>query len=100
MANCPPNCELVPQLASFGEDQATRQLDIAVNWGRYTELYGYDASRGQITREDHGIGATLGDLPEPVRRGALHLYLGAAPGSGKTFTMLRMPRRTCCPCRG
>jgi len=74
---------------SFGEDQATRQLDIAVNWGRYTELYAYDASRGQITREDHGIGATLGDLPEPVRRGALHLYLGAAPGSGKTFTMLR-----------
>ena len=77
---------------SFGEDEATRQLDIAVNWGRYAELYAYDATRGQIAREDHGIGATLGDLPEPVRRGALHLYLGAAPGSGKTFTMLREGR--------
>ena len=77
---------------SFGEDEATRQLDIAVNWGRYAELYAYDATRGQIAQEDHGIGATLGDLPEPVRRGALHLYLGAAPGSGKTFTMLREGR--------
>ena len=55
---------------SFGEDEATRQLDVAVNWGRYAELYAYDATRGQIIREDHGIGATLGDLPEPARRGA------------------------------
>jgi NitT/TauT family transport system ATP-binding protein len=77
---------------SFGEDEAARQLDIAVNWGRYAELYAYDATRGQIAREDYGIGATLGDLPEPVRRGALHLYLGAGPGSGKTFTMLREGR--------
>ena len=75
-----------------GEDEAARQLDVAVNWGRYAELYAYDATRGQIIREDHGIGATLGDLPEPVRRGTLHLYLGAAPGSGKTFTMLREGR--------
>ena len=73
----------------FGEDEAARQLDVAVNWGRYAELYAYDATRGQIIREEHGIGASLADLPEPVRRGTLQLYLGAAPGSGKTFTMLR-----------
>ena len=72
-----------------GEDEAARQLDVAVNWGRYAELYAYDAARGQIIRESHGIGATLADRPEPARRGTLHLYLGAAPGSGKTFTMLR-----------
>ena len=72
-----------------GEDEAARQLDVAVNWGRYAELYAYDAARGQIIREEHGIGATLADRPEPARRGTLHLYLGAAPGSGKTFTMLR-----------
>ena len=72
-----------------GEDEAARQLDVAVNWGRYAELYAYDATRGQIIREEHGIGATLADRPEPARRGTLHLYLGAAPGSGKTFTMLR-----------
>ncbi len=72
-----------------GEEEATRQLDVAVNWGRYAELYAYDAARGQIIREEQGIGAALADLTEPARRGTLHLYLGAAPGSGKTFTMLR-----------
>ena len=73
----------------FGEDAATAQLDVAVNWGRYAELYAYDATRGQIIREDNGIGAMLAAPAEPVRRGTLHLYLGAAPGSGKTFSMLR-----------
>ena len=77
---------------SYGEDEASRQLDVAVNWGRYAELYAYDATRGQIIREEHGIGAALAALPEPARRGSLHLYLGAAPGSGKTFTMLREGR--------
>ena len=72
-----------------GEEEASRQLDVAVNWGRYAELYAYDATRGQIIREEQGIGATLADLPEPARRGTLHLYLGAAPGSGKTYTMVR-----------
>jgi two-component system, OmpR family, sensor histidine kinase KdpD len=60
-----------------------------VNWGRYAELYAYDATRGLIIREEHGIGASLADHPGPARRGTLHLHLGAAPGSGKTFTMLR-----------
>jgi len=73
----------------YGEEEATRQLDVAVNWGRYAELYAYDANRGQIIREDNGIGAMLAAPAEPVRRGTLHLYLGAAPGSGKTFSMLR-----------
>jgi NitT/TauT family transport system ATP-binding protein len=74
---------------SIGEERAVAQLDVAVNWGRYAELYAYDADSGQIIREDNGIGATLTGLPGSARRGALHLYLGAAPGSGKTFTMLR-----------
>jgi K+-sensing histidine kinase KdpD len=78
--------------ASMGEEEAGRQLDYAVNWGRYAELYAYDADTEQITREDNGIGATIGDVAEPVARGGLHLYLGAAPGSGKTFTMLREGR--------
>jgi NitT/TauT family transport system ATP-binding protein len=76
----------------FGEAEADRQVDVAVNWGCYAELYAYDATRGQIIREEHGIGASPADLPEPVRRGTLHLYLGAAPGSGKTFTMLQEGR--------
>jgi NitT/TauT family transport system ATP-binding protein len=76
---------------SVGEDEAARQLDVAVNWGRYAELYAYDATTGQVIREEHGIGATLADA-EPAKRGALHLFLGAAPGTGKTFIMLREGR--------
>jgi NitT/TauT family transport system ATP-binding protein len=77
---------------SYGEEDAARQLDVAVNWGRYAELYAYDASRGQIVREEEGIGASIAESPEPPRRGFLRLYLGAAPGAGKTFTMLREGR--------
>jgi NitT/TauT family transport system ATP-binding protein len=78
--------------ATMGEEEASRQLSLAVNWGRYAELYAYDADDDEITREDSGIGATLDVLADPAKRGALHLYLGAAPGSGKTFTMLREGR--------
>jgi len=77
---------------SFSEEDSARQLDVAVNWGRYAELYAFDAARGQVIREDQGIGATLADDAEPARRGTLVVYLGAAPGSGKTFTMLREGR--------
>jgi NitT/TauT family transport system ATP-binding protein len=77
---------------SLGEEEAARQLDVAVNWGRYAELYAYDATTGQIIREEQGIGAALSDPPERARRGGLHLFLGAAPGTGKTFTMLREGR--------
>ncbi len=74
---------------SFGEEDAARQLDVAVNWGRYAELYDYDATRGQIIRETQGIGATIAEAPEAPGRGSQTLYLGAAPGCGKTFRMLR-----------
>jgi NitT/TauT family transport system ATP-binding protein len=78
--------------ASYGEEESARQLDVAINWGRYAELYDYDSARGQIIREEQGIGATIADAPEPVRRGSLTAYLGAAPGAGKTFTMLKEGR--------
>jgi NitT/TauT family transport system ATP-binding protein len=77
---------------SFGEEEADRQLDVAVNWGRYAELYDYDAARGQIIREEQGIGATIADAPQPAGRGSLTAYLGAAPGAGTTYTMLREGR--------
>jgi NitT/TauT family transport system ATP-binding protein len=77
---------------SFGEEEAARQLDVAVNWGRYAELYDYDAARGQIMREEQGIGATIAEAPGPARRGSLVVYLGAAPGAGTTYTMLREGR--------
>ncbi len=79
--------------ARYSEEESARQLDVAVNWGRYAELYDYDAARGQIIREEQGIGATIAEAPEPVQhRGSLTVYLGAAPGAGKTYTMLREGR--------
>jgi NitT/TauT family transport system ATP-binding protein len=77
---------------NYGEEDSARQLDVAINWGRYAELYDYDSARGQIIREEQGIGATIAETPEPVRRGSLTVYLGAAPGAGKTYTMLREGR--------
>jgi NitT/TauT family transport system ATP-binding protein len=76
----------------YGEDDSARQLDTAINWGRYAELYDYDAARSQIIREDQGIGATIADAAPPPARGSLTTYLGAAPGAGKTYTMLREGR--------
>jgi NitT/TauT family transport system ATP-binding protein len=77
---------------NYGEEDSARQLDVAINWGRYAELYDYDSARGQIIREEQGIGATIAEAPEPVQRGSLTVYLGAAPGAGKTYTMLREGR--------
>jgi NitT/TauT family transport system ATP-binding protein len=74
---------------SYGEEEAARQLDVAVNWGRYAELYDYDAARGEIIREEQGIGATIADAPPPAARGSLTVYLGPAPGAGATYTMLK-----------
>jgi NitT/TauT family transport system ATP-binding protein len=77
---------------SYGQDDAARQLDVAVNWGRYAELYDYDAARQEIIREEQGIGATIAEAPPPPSRGSLTVYLGAAPGAGATYTMLREGR--------
>ncbi len=77
---------------SFGEEEAARQLDVAVNWGRYAELYDYDAARGLIMREEQGIGATIAEAPGPASKGSLTAYLGAAQGSGTTYTMLKEGR--------
>jgi len=35
----------------FSDDEARHQLDIAIDWGRYGELYEYDANRGQLQRD-------------------------------------------------
>lgn len=36
---------------SFGEQDAQRQLELTIDWGRYGELYEYDADSGQLIRE-------------------------------------------------
>jgi NitT/TauT family transport system ATP-binding protein len=45
---------------TFSEEEASEQLDLAIDWGRYAELYSYDASRQQFL-------ADRGDRPTSVR---------------------------------
>ncbi len=35
----------------FAADEARKQLDIAIDWGRYGELFEYDSEDGQLTLE-------------------------------------------------
>jgi NitT/TauT family transport system ATP-binding protein len=35
----------------FSEEDARRQLDLAIDWGRYGELYDFDANSGQLRLE-------------------------------------------------
>ena len=32
----------------FSEEKARQQLDLAIDWGRYGELYEFDADTGQL----------------------------------------------------
>jgi NitT/TauT family transport system ATP-binding protein len=43
----------------FSEEEARHQLDIAIDWGRYAELFEYDAETGELILE-----------PEPATRPA------------------------------
>ena len=47
---------------SFSEQDAQRQLELAIDWGRYGELYEYDASSGQLVR-DHSLGSQVESAP-------------------------------------
>ena len=40
----------------FTEDRAHQQLDLAIDWGRYAELYEFDADTGQL-KLDHPLSA-------------------------------------------
>jgi NitT/TauT family transport system ATP-binding protein len=45
---------------SFGEEEATEQLDVAAQWGRYAELFEYDATAQQFCLEREAGGAEEG----------------------------------------
>ena len=36
----------------FSEDETQRQLETAINWGRYAELFDYDAARGRFIQPE------------------------------------------------
>ncbi len=38
----------------FSEEETQRQLETAVNWGRYSELFDFDASRRRFILPEHG----------------------------------------------
>jgi NitT/TauT family transport system ATP-binding protein len=49
----------------FSEEEARRQLDLAIDWGRYAELYDFDANIGQL-RLEHPVGAdTISEMTSP-----------------------------------
>jgi NitT/TauT family transport system ATP-binding protein len=37
----------------FSEDEARAQLNIAIDWGRYGQLFDFNANTGQLTLEHH-----------------------------------------------
>ena len=47
----------------FSEEETQRQLETAINWGRYAELFDYDSNRQRFTEADvpHEDLATAGD---------------------------------------
>jgi NitT/TauT family transport system ATP-binding protein len=42
----------------FSQDEARRQLDLAIDWGRYGELFDYDANTGELVLEPPGTAAS------------------------------------------
>ncbi|MGH2494946.1 MAG: nitrate/sulfonate/bicarbonate ABC transporter ATP-binding protein [Ktedonobacteraceae bacterium] len=40
--------------AHFGKEEAQAQLDTAINWGRYAELYAFQEDRGMFRLEEEG----------------------------------------------
>jgi len=50
----------------FSEADAHRQLDIAIAWGRYGELYDYDSVSDEITADPAAV-STDASRPSPRR---------------------------------
>jgi NitT/TauT family transport system ATP-binding protein len=63
---------------SFSEQEARRQLDVALDWGRYAELYSYDANHEELTLDPSRV-------PDSAAGG------GPAAGSGAPDGEARSP---------
>ena len=42
----------------FGENEAEEQLETAINWGRYAELFSFNEDRGLLRLEEPETAAT------------------------------------------
>lgn len=47
----------------FTEDEAWRQLETAIDWGRYAELFAYDEQAGQLYLEDEEVAPGADGVP-------------------------------------
>ncbi len=52
----------------FSEDETLRQLETAINWGRYAELFDFDASRRRFTLPERLSHETEGESQAGMRR--------------------------------
>lgn len=72
----------------FTADEAERQIETAVNWGRYAELFGFDDDDDVLFVEDEQAqpanGTPQPEIPEPVV--ALHGQADGGPNDGTTAT--------------
>ncbi len=48
----------------FSEDETIRQLETAINWGRYAELFDFDASRRRFTQPEKLEEVSSGEIEE------------------------------------
>jgi NitT/TauT family transport system ATP-binding protein len=49
----------------FSEEEARRQFDLAIDWGRYGELYDFDANTGQLKLERLSDGGSTIAMASP-----------------------------------
>jgi NitT/TauT family transport system ATP-binding protein len=49
--------------SGFSEDRAHQQLDLAIDWGRYAELYEFDADTGQLKLDHPPAADAKGQAP-------------------------------------
>lgn len=49
----------------FSQEDVQRQIDTALNWGRYAEIFGYDSETGRLTLEPSAKITDSGEEPPP-----------------------------------
>ena len=49
----------------FSEEETIRQLETAISWGRYAELFDFDAARRRFTRPER-LNEELGESEEAM----------------------------------
>jgi len=63
--------------SGFSEQQARQQLDVAIGWGRYAELYDYNADTGDLRLDRRGVKAA------GSQRTGQHTKSARLPGTGR-----------------